>query len=401
MIPSNQDFLRLRNLSMITRLIWQYPGISRSELSRRLGLHRTSVARMVTLLLDKGLVQEIGEGNSTQSGGRKPVLCVINKEFGCVLGIELLQDRAKVAVSAINGEMLNSFETEMPQGDDFETRLIGLLDKIMLTCRDISIPILAINFALPGYINCKKGIIYLSNPLRVRDYRIKERIFELYGIPVFVNNDANCCAYGHIQKELNNSYFLYFLGRFHKKRCETDMDYNLGIGIGIVVNDRLYYGNDQVAGEFVSSYRRYDENIEKNPANVMGLSNEVIYSAEKDPDSLIRIFNELIHNITLLITVFNPGTIYFGGDFNRYQHMILREVEKAKQLWSNFGMRVPRFSFVDSDSFDVSRGGCEMALSEFYTVPTGEVEDGAIPFDLYSIFERLENPISPSNWPRS
>ena len=47
-------------IKMILELIKENPYISRSEISRKTGLHESSVKRRLKMLVDKGVIQRIG-----------------------------------------------------------------------------------------------------------------------------------------------------------------------------------------------------------------------------------------------------------------------------------------------------------------------------------------------------
>ena len=72
------------NVSRILRLIWQKNGISRIEIAAQLGLDKSTVTKIVSALLDVGIVHEFAHGITGPQGGRKPIYLEISEAFAVV-----------------------------------------------------------------------------------------------------------------------------------------------------------------------------------------------------------------------------------------------------------------------------------------------------------------------------
>jgi len=66
---------------------------TRVDLSRLLGLKKSSISHIVAELLAYGIVLEKELGASTMAGGRKPRFLELQENFGAFLGIEIQPNR--------------------------------------------------------------------------------------------------------------------------------------------------------------------------------------------------------------------------------------------------------------------------------------------------------------------
>ena len=83
-------------------------GISRADLARELGLVKSTVTKIVTLLLERNIVRVAAEGKSENAMGRKPLNLVINGDFGYILGLEIQTEFFAAAAVNLRGEVLFS-----------------------------------------------------------------------------------------------------------------------------------------------------------------------------------------------------------------------------------------------------------------------------------------------------
>jgi glucokinase len=98
----------------------------------------------------------------------------------------------------------------------------------------------AIGVGVPSVVDVERGIVYnVQNIPSWQEVPLKERMERRYGVPVYVDNDANCFVAGER---------YYGLG----KGCRNLVGLILGTGVGagLILNGRLYAGTNCGAGEF-------------------------------------------------------------------------------------------------------------------------------------------------------
>ena len=95
-ILGNKQLMRNINEKTILKEIFLEKKIDRASLSRKTGLSGGTVTKIVSELIQKGLIKEVGESDST--GGRKPILLCINPDFGNIFCCNLGQFRIEMDI---------------------------------------------------------------------------------------------------------------------------------------------------------------------------------------------------------------------------------------------------------------------------------------------------------------
>lgn len=97
----------------------------------------------------------------------------------------------------------------------------------------------AIGIGVPSLVDVEKGIVYaVGNIPAWKEVPLKKNLEQSFGIPVHVNNDANCFALGE-------SHFGAGRGFHHL----VGMVLGTGLGAGIIIDGKLYCGHNCGAGE--------------------------------------------------------------------------------------------------------------------------------------------------------
>jgi glucokinase-like ROK family protein len=96
--------------------------------------------------------------------------------------------------------------------------------------------IMAIGIGMPGFIDVAKGLNY---SFLQTDTSIKDSVEAGTGIPVFMDNDSSIIALAELR---------FGAGR-HKKNVMV-INIGWGVGLGIILNSKLYRGQNGFAGEF-------------------------------------------------------------------------------------------------------------------------------------------------------
>jgi glucokinase len=97
----------------------------------------------------------------------------------------------------------------------------------------------AIGVSFGGPVSTSRGVVLLSHHVPGwEDFPLKEWLFEHFGVPVLVENDANAAAFGEWRCGAGQGarYLLY-------------VTVSTGIGGGILIDGEIYHGADNLAGE--------------------------------------------------------------------------------------------------------------------------------------------------------
>lgn len=240
--------------SRVLRMIWLKPGISRIAISKALTLDRSIVTHIVTDLIEFGIVKLKSPFQHGVKGGRLPIPLIINKDFGCIVGVEIQPDQIKLAGVNLEGEILFSRTFREPTtAASLLANFYAVIEEARQECRIRKTPLTGIAAGLPGVINVTEGVITVSAPLSIHSpISFVQEVKKKLAIPILIDNEANCCAWGELvfgkDKEIDN--FIYLLTEYREGKSVPGAYSNLSIGLGIVVGQKVYYGRTSSAGEF-------------------------------------------------------------------------------------------------------------------------------------------------------
>ncbi|MEN6387731.1 MAG: ROK family transcriptional regulator [Candidatus Cryosericum sp.] len=237
-VGKNQTSVKVENTSSILRAIYETSDISRADLVRLTGLTAPTVSRIVSFLVEQGVITESpGKRNGV---GRKPVVLHFNGRSRYIVAIDFSWAHVRVAIMDLGGGILDRSEHAIdPRGQakaEFEIAISAIQESLN---RHPGIKIIGIGFAAPGLINSESGtIISIPNFPSIRNLQVRQLLEERFGYPTFVVNDANAEAIAE-----------KFFGQGRDASDFVLVHLGYGIGAGLIVGGRLYTGNFGVSGE--------------------------------------------------------------------------------------------------------------------------------------------------------
>ncbi|RIK49337.1 MAG: ROK family transcriptional regulator, partial [Chloroflexi bacterium] len=169
------------NRDLVLRTIFANESISRAEVARVTNLTRTTVSEVVNNLLEEGLVEEVGRGESI--GGKTPILLSVVPDSRYLIGLNLGQDKFIGAVVNLRGEIIEM--AEAPVHDDNGENALELVYQIIdqLMKKRIK-PIVGIGVGTPGLVNTREGIIVTAVNLEWQDLPLGQLLEKKYKTPV-------------------------------------------------------------------------------------------------------------------------------------------------------------------------------------------------------------------------
>jgi N-acetylglucosamine repressor len=227
---------RTFNQQLVLRALHDHSPLSRADLARLTGLTRTSVGDLVGTLIDDGLIEEIGRGQS--SGGKSPILLRVAPDGRHLIGLDLGEAQFSGAVVNLRGEILRSIHLPLEgrNGDAAVELVLQLVDALRADDRS---PLLGIGIGAPGVIDTSTGTVRWSVNLDWAELRLGPLLEQRYGVPVVVANDSHAAALAELtffRRPRPNNLIVIKVGR--------------GVGAGIILNGQLFQGDGYGAGEF-------------------------------------------------------------------------------------------------------------------------------------------------------
>lgn len=221
----------------IMKYLFLYGPMSNTEIIRYVKLSTPKIISLLNELKNEGLIEELGQGNS--SGGRRPTLYGNKEDAFYIVSISINIYKTSVSVFNANNQKIIE-ERILPITISHDTSII---DPIVAFTRDIiretQIPrekFLGIGIQMPGLVDSETGInkTYLTS-----DIPVGEIFSQKLGMEIVIENDAKTRAFAELR-----------FGAARSKRNVLAIHTDWGIGLGIIVNGKLYRGRDGFAGEF-------------------------------------------------------------------------------------------------------------------------------------------------------
>ena len=331
----------------IIGFLYRMGELSKPEICRLTNVTTPTVSRMIEELIEEGWVIDRGCGNSI--GGKRPHVFSLNPDAAYILGVDIGREYLRVAIFNLKNEPIEGileYPSILEEQDD-EATLRYVREKIDETIGRLNVDrakIKVAGFALPGLID-REGTSYTY--LTYEQPGIKGILEEMLQIPVFIDNDSNVMAMAEhtfgVAKDVNNVLCV---------------SVNECIGLGMILNSKLYRGGIGMAGEFghicisgleaschcgkigcletVSSGRAI-ENVAGKPLQ------EIIEAARKDDisaiDLLHRAGEKLGEGIATMIHLFNPDMVVIGGEIVQAGDLMLVPVQQAINKYALARMR--------------------------------------------------------------
>ena len=186
----------------------------------------------------------------------------------------------------VNGKELKNISSEKLNAKGEAIEVVQQL--FNLTERLINDSVSSIGIGVPGLVDEERGIVFdVLNIPSWTELPLKHIMEERFGIPVLINNDANCFAVGE-----------YYFGKGIEGDSMVGLTIGTGLGSGIILKGKLYSGKTCGAGEFgmIDYLDHYIEYYASGQffKNVYGVDGEVIFEKARSGDATaLKMYEEL------------------------------------------------------------------------------------------------------------
>ena len=158
-----------------------------------------------------------------------------------VVGVDLGGTKISTALSDLEGKIINqtTIPTDAHEGEvPVLNRIINSIEKVVNDSAVSYEDIKGIGIGSPGPLDAKQGIIITTPNLPFKNFNLVKPISEKFGVPVFLDNDANVAAIGE---------FMFGAG----KGAENIVFFTVstGVGGGAILNGKVYRGHTSNALE--------------------------------------------------------------------------------------------------------------------------------------------------------
>jgi len=347
---------RLSYYRNIIKVLYYQKQASVAEIVKSVNLSQPLVAELLKELSHEGVIQDIGIGAS--NGGRPPKIFTLIPDYQYIIGLDINLHNLSLAIFNLNNEIVFRKDIspfELIGSEDYAEDLIDII-RTSLEENEIGFDkIIAIALSLPGLVDAKKGrsISHLSQYEEGLTAYIESKL----KIPVLLENDCKMMAIGEKS-----------FGKAKDKDNTLCLKVGSGIGLGIIMDGKIYRGADGYAGEFghilidpdgdlchcgkigcletlcsgTILTRDINKALEKGqastlskiktakkPVNLNQIIDAINNGDQFATDQLTKSLDYLGKGLVTLIHLFNPEMIILGGKLAHTKKIIIAPLESA------------------------------------------------------------------------
>ena len=361
----NTTGVAYKNINLKKAVIAYFANIGNAtiaDLCKELNLSIPKVTNLLNDLIHDGMVQDNGKIDS--SGGRKPNLYGLISDSVLFIGVDVKKNHINIGLTDLSKNIIKISEKIPYQLDNTKESLENLCALINQFISDAPAPkekILGIGVNLSGRINHTSGYSYSF--FYFEEEPLTKIIEAKVGISVFLENDTKAMACGEFSSG--------GIAKAEKDVLFLNLDY--GIGLGIFIDGKIYYGKSGYAGEFghiplfdneilchcgkkgcleteASGWaltRMFNEKIKEGSTSILTTTkknvediemDDIIFAANNDDVLAIELIGRIGSNIgrgiALLINIFNPELVILGGSLASTEEFIRLPIKSAINKYS-------------------------------------------------------------------
>ncbi len=399
MKAANRDFTRELNLFNILNSIREAGSISRVEIAEKTGQSKASVTNITALLIERGLIYE-DQVESSTSRGRRRIMLMLNPDAAYTVGIKIAAFRLSFAVVDFVGQVKSTLSIPFRVGERSAAMLAAVAEDGILHCledarlklEDLS----GCGVAIPGFVDSASGTCYWT-PIQNGSSNIRDLLAQRLDMDVYLENDANSFT-------VASQWFG--LGKGIRNFLVVTIEE--GIGMGIVVDGKLYQGATGIAAEFghmvivpdgepcrcgklgcfeaysadsgiLQQARKLLKRRKNGPDQDMLTIEEVTRWAREGDRGLRKIFQQsgefLARGVAGLIQIFNPERVIITGEGVRAGDLVFDPMHKLLGKYLNREQaNSTQILIQEWNDHDWAQGAAGFVFGEIYKSPLNKIQ---------------------------
>jgi predicted NBD/HSP70 family sugar kinase len=366
--------------------------IPRVQVAKELGVSPASVTTITQELIEAGLIEEMATSRGGEQGrGRPAVALGVKASAHHVVGLKVSDQNMSAVVTDFAGNHLADHSLERRPSALSPSDVVGLIETLVdavtakagMARKDLS----AVGVAIPGYIDSPAGRVIWSSVLAERNVPLAAQAQARIGLPVHIDNDANLCALAEL---------WFGAGRGRSDFAVVTIEH--GLGMGLVLNHRLYHGARGLGMElghtkvqldgalcrcgqrgcleaYVADYALAREatvalNLTHRDGQSMRILLESLYDHAKAGNSAARsIFRRagryLAVGLSNIVNLFDPALIILSGERMRFDYLYAADtLAEMENLCISTGRALPPIEIHAWGDLLWAHGAAALALSE-------------------------------------
>ncbi|WP_103501540.1 MULTISPECIES: ROK family protein [unclassified Streptomyces] len=346
-----------------------------TDLAGVTGLSRPTVEGVIEGLSEAGLAAEAAGGSGARRMGRPARRFRFRAEAGHALGVEIGAHRVSVVLADLAGGRLGTAAREVSETASAEERLAAAVGAVadVLAAAGVSRGSLRVaGVGTPGIVGAGGSVRLCTALPGWTGLPLGERLRELLGVPVLLENDANAAVLGERWSGTAvgcGDVVMVLAG--------------LSPGAGSLIGGRLHRGHHGAAGEIGALHLL---GRELTPEHLLSTTGEPLHPLDEAAVAAVfalarsgdaravaaveRFTQRLVHDVTALVLALDPELVVIGGWAAGLDDVLtsLRRELRMYCLWT------PRIELSALGEAAVATGALRLALdhveAELFEVST-------------------------------
>lgn len=232
-VAYKNKFLKRQMISYLDRV----GNATIGDLSKELNISTPKIINLLNDLIQDGLIKEYGKVDST--GGRPASLYGLVAEAAFFLGVDVKSYSINIGLLDFKKNLV-TFRDEVPYtlentSEAYES-MLRIIEEFIAGLPMEKEKILGVGINLSGRINHASGYSYSF--FHFNEEPLTQTIGNRIGIKTFLENDSRAMAYGE-----------FCCGAVSHERNVLYVNMDYGIGVGILIDGKVYYGKSGFSGE--------------------------------------------------------------------------------------------------------------------------------------------------------
>ncbi len=229
---ATHGYIRQHNQQLVLRAVYNGLATSRAALAQETGLTKPTVSELIGELIDEGLLEEVGPGESTSEGGKRPRLLRFVPSARQVIGVHINDEQINGALAILNGQITarHCIDLNGAQGQDVFEGLFDVINGLLAQCDS---PLLAIGLGVSGVVDDQSGWVHYAPHLGWRQVDLASIVRRRYGVSVHVANSTALVAMAQ-----------YVYGPVDGVQSFVTVRVGTTVGVGLVINGAIYRGGE-------------------------------------------------------------------------------------------------------------------------------------------------------------
>lgn len=201
---ATKEQLRRHNRQLLLHAVYSGLANTRVALAQETNLAKPTVSDLIAELIDDGLLVEVGHGESTESGGKRPRLLQFVPDARNIIGIALTETQITGILTNLNGQITAQHFMDITNSrEPILDSLVGVINGLIA---QLDAPLLCLGLGVPSTANSNTDVIRFIPHLGWPDIPLAKLLDDGYRVPIYVENNTKLAAMAQFAFDNNHDF---------------------------------------------------------------------------------------------------------------------------------------------------------------------------------------------------